>query len=128
MQHEREAEKTAGSLHDAIESARTKIPKEYFQNLVESMPCQIQAVLEAKGSFLLSTIKVLLTKWALSLYIDRGREGERKVVLIGCISSIMIPIDFSKHEWGPEQLQNTHVNDTGEPGAWTETLQFNVTS
>ncbi len=36
-------------LHDAIMSIWTKISKECFQNLVESMPRRIKAVLKEKG-------------------------------------------------------------------------------
>ncbi len=36
-------------LCDAIMTIWTKISEEYFQNLVESMPRRIKAVLKAKG-------------------------------------------------------------------------------
>jgi len=36
-------------LQDAILSIWANISKEFFQHLVESMPCQIKAVLKAKG-------------------------------------------------------------------------------
>ncbi len=36
-------------LHDAIMSIWTKVSEECFQNLVESMPRRVKAVLKAKG-------------------------------------------------------------------------------
>jgi len=36
-------------LQDAIQSIWANISKEWFQHLVESMPCRIKAVLKVKG-------------------------------------------------------------------------------
>jgi len=36
-------------LQDAVLSIWANISKEYFQHLVESMPCRIKAVLKVKG-------------------------------------------------------------------------------
>ncbi len=53
-------------LRDAIKSIWTKISEECFQNLVESMPRRIKAVLKAKMGPT-GTTKVYLIKWPVSL-------------------------------------------------------------
>ncbi len=53
-------------LRDAIMSIWTKIFEECFQNLVESMPRRINAVLKAKGGPP-GTSKVYLIKWPVSV-------------------------------------------------------------
>ncbi len=53
---------------DAVMSIWTKISEECFQHLVESMPRRIKAALKAKEGPL-STSKVYLIKWPVSVYI-----------------------------------------------------------
>ncbi len=55
-------------LRYAIMSVWTKISEECFQNLVESMPRRIKAVLKAKG-VQPSTSKVYLIKWPVSVCV-----------------------------------------------------------
>ncbi len=55
-------------LRDAIMSIWTKISEECFQNLVESMPRRIKAVLKAKG-VQPGTSKVYLIKGPVSVYV-----------------------------------------------------------
>ncbi len=52
-------------LRDTILSIRTKISEECFQNLVESMPRRIKAVLKAKGGY---------TPYMQCLFIHTGRR------------------------------------------------------